>query len=147
MCVHSYTTQPLCDLPECFAGWMGRASPNSGEVFEARTVRNRIDLAANTTCSLPLVIDCVDRRVVWCDIALRSRPNFPNDAAANKRNIGLVCRAPAVMRGPDLHDLFSMHVAGRGGRPVERPESAEHVFSVDRGVTPFDIDVIVSEYL
>ena len=30
MCVNSYTTQPLCDLPECFAGWMGRASPNSG---------------------------------------------------------------------------------------------------------------------
>src|SRR5262249_2039169 len=34
MCLNSFTEQPYCDLPECFAGWMARQHPNSGEVFE-----------------------------------------------------------------------------------------------------------------
>ena len=45
----SYTTQPYCDLPECFAGWMARSKPGSGEVFEPRTVADRVDLTAETT--------------------------------------------------------------------------------------------------
>jgi hypothetical protein len=147
MCINSYTTQPLCDLPECFAGWMGRRGPDSGEVFEAKTVRDRVDLASDTTCSVPLIIDCRGRRVIWCDIALKSRPHFPNNVAANKRSLSLVCRALATMRKADLHDLFSMHVAGRGGTLVDRPDDAETVFALDRGVTPFDIDAIASEYL
>src|SRR4029078_3724920 len=33
MCLNSFTQQPYCDLPECFAGWMARQQPNSGEIF------------------------------------------------------------------------------------------------------------------
>lgn len=146
MCVNSYTTQPLCDLPECFAGWMGRQQPNSGEVFEAKTVKNKIDLASNTTCSIPLVIDCKERKVIWCDIALKSRPTF-NNVYNNKKNIALVCKAMATMKKVDLHDLFMMHVEGRGGKLVEKREEAETVFSVEEGVTPFDVDKIMTEYL
>jgi hypothetical protein len=146
MCVNSYTTQPLCDLPECFAGWMGRQRPDSGEVFEAKTVKNKIDLASNTTCSIPLVIDCKERKVIWCDIALKSRPTF-NNVYNNKKNIALVCKAMATMNKVDLHDLFSMHVQGRGGKLVDKREEADTIFSVEEGVTPFDVDKIMAEYL
>ena len=36
--INSFTEQPYCDLPECFAGWMARADTASGEVFEPRSV-------------------------------------------------------------------------------------------------------------
>ena len=36
MCLSSYTQQAYCDLPECFAGWMARQQPNSGEIFEPK---------------------------------------------------------------------------------------------------------------
>jgi hypothetical protein len=31
--LNSFTQQPCCDLPECFAGWMARQQPDSGEIF------------------------------------------------------------------------------------------------------------------
>ncbi len=34
MSLNSFTEQPYCDLPECFAGWMSRKHANSGEIFE-----------------------------------------------------------------------------------------------------------------
>ena len=36
--INSFTEQPYCDLPECFAGWMARADTASGEGFEPRSV-------------------------------------------------------------------------------------------------------------
>lgn len=33
MSLNSFTSQPYCDLPECFAGWMIRSQPESGEVL------------------------------------------------------------------------------------------------------------------
>src|SRR5262249_52839214 len=53
----SYTQQPYCELPECFAGWMNREAAGSGEIFEARTVVDRLDLTAETIFALPLVFD------------------------------------------------------------------------------------------
>ena len=61
MCLNSFTRQPYCDLPECFAGWMARESPQSGEVFEARTVQDKIDLASGTTVSIPVIMDLEER--------------------------------------------------------------------------------------
>jgi len=34
MSVNSYTNQPYCDLPICFAGFMIRQFPNSGEIYD-----------------------------------------------------------------------------------------------------------------
>lgn len=34
MSLNSYTEQPYCDLPECFADWMARKHAGSGEIFE-----------------------------------------------------------------------------------------------------------------
>ena len=51
--INSYTRQPYCDLPECFAGWMARADLASGEVYEPRTVVDRIDIASDTQICLP----------------------------------------------------------------------------------------------
>ena len=47
---------------------------------------------------------------------------------------------------PNLHDLFRMHAEARG-ELVDTIEEADTVFSLEKGITPFDTDVIVSEYL
>ena len=73
MVIYSFTQQAFKDLPECFAGWMARQEVQSGEVFEARTVQDKIDIAGDTTVNVPLIIDLKERQVVWADIALKSR--------------------------------------------------------------------------
>src|SRR5205085_64329 len=111
--LYSFTRQPYCDLPECFAGWMARSAPQSGEVFEARTVRDKIDLASNTTVSIPAILDLAERQLVWADVALTSR-GWINNAYRNRDNVARLGRAVTSLNRPNLYDLFSMHAEARG---------------------------------
>lgn len=142
----SFTNQPYCDLPECFAGWMARSKPGSGEVFDARTVADRIDLTADTTIAIPMVFDLFDRKVLWTDLALRRHPAYVNAVGPNLKGIGMLLEAMDTLRRPTLHTLFTLHARARGGL-VQSPGQAATVFALTDGITPFDIEVIRSEFL
>jgi hypothetical protein len=145
MVVTSYTSQPFRELPECFAGWMLREKPQSGEVFEGRTVQNKIDLTVDSQLALPLIIDLQDRQVIWADLALKNKARYIN-LHGNADNVSLMCRAVAEWARPTLYDLLSMHVEARGV-PVDLPAEADLVCSLDGGLTPYDVDRILSEFL
>jgi hypothetical protein len=146
MCLNSFTEQPYCELPECFAGWMARQHPNSGEVFEPKTIIDKVDVASDTQFCLPAIFDIVDRQVIWADIALASAPRFANNVHNNLRGVSLMVRALTQMRKTDLHTLFDLHIRARG-ETVADLASAQTIFSVDQGVTPFDLDRIAAEYM
>ena len=146
MCLNSYTQQPYCDLPECFAGWMAREKPASGEVFEPKTVVDKVDVASDTRVCLPAAFDLVSREAIWADIALKMNPRFPNNVSNNLSGVSLMLRAVAGLKKTDLHTLFDLHVRARG-EAMSNIELAETVFGVDRGLTPFDLDRITAEYM
>jgi len=52
----------------------------------------------------------------------------------------------AVLIKPTLYDLFDMHAEARGSR-VDSPAEADTVFSLQDGITPFDADRIMSEFM
>ena len=113
-------------------------------MFEARTVRDKIDLASDTTVSIPVIIDLEERRVVWADVALKSS-GWVNNVHANRDNIARLARAMVGLDRPNLYDLFLMHAEARGeSAPRDR---ADTMFSLHEGVTPFDTDKILSEFL
>lgn len=146
MVLNSFTCQPYCDLPECFAGWMMRSKPNSGEVFEARTVQDKIDLSSNTTISMPVILDLHERKMIWMDLALKSHAAFANNTKTNSSNISKMSRAIVNLHRPKLYDLFCMHADARGTEVGDRNE-ADTVFSINEGITPYHTDLILSEYL
>ncbi|MDG3007351.1 TerD family protein [Paludisphaera mucosa] len=146
MSLNSFSGQAYRDLPECFAGWMARSEPASGEVFEPRTVVDRVDLAADTTICLPAIFDLESREVVWADVALRRHPLFFNNVAGNLRGVSLLVRALTSLRKPDLYTLFDLHARARGEQTGDA-DAADSVFAVDRGLTPFDQDRIAAEFL
>ncbi|MBV1809883.1 TerD family protein [Pseudomonas phytophila] len=143
--INSYTEQPYCDLPECFAGWMARADLASGEVFEPRSVFDRIDIASDTVICLPFVMDLQERRMIWADLGLTSSARW-NNVQNNLSGVSLMLRALIHTPRPDLETLFDLHVRARGER-VASPLQAEAVFAPDHGITPFDTDVIRSQFL
>ena len=145
MMLNSYTSQPYCELPECFAGWMERQAANTGEVFEPRTVVDRVDVASDSRMCLPLILDLQENHVLWADIALRESPRW-NNVHHNLSGISLMLRALTSLVKPDLHTLFDLHVRARGVR-VESPDSADTVFSIAKGITPFEVDRIRAEFL
>lgn len=145
MTLHSYTRQPFVELPECFAGWMARRKPGSGEIYEPRTVQDRLDLTADTKIALPLVIDVLENKVVWCDMALRRHPQWQNNVHGNLSGIAVTMQSLVEMKKPNLYDLFRLHAQARGTKVNSAPE-ADTVFSVESGL-PFRLEEITSEYM
>ncbi|WP_411881311.1 TerD family protein [Polaromonas sp. YR568] len=148
MSLNSYSGQPYCNLPECFAGWMSRTNLNSGEIFEARTVVDRIDLASDARISLPLVLDLDQREVLWADIALKENPRFQNSVHGNLGGVSLMLRALCEIVRPDMLTLMTLHARARG-ELVDDPKQANTVIGISResDVSPLDGDLIRACYL
>ena len=146
MVIYSFTQQAFKDLPECFAGWMARQKVQSGEIFEARTVQDKIDIAGDTTVNIPLFLDLQENQVVWSDIALKSRGPINNSRQAGE-SLVLMGKAITGLIKPTLYDLFGMHAEARGSR-IDMPAEADTVFGLHDGtITPFDADRIMSEFM
>lgn len=145
MSLNSFTQQPYCDLPECFAGWMARTHADSGEIFEPKTVKNKIDLASDTRISLPLIADLYENKVIWTDIALKNQPYW-NNVRENLSGVSPMTRAMTSLTKTNLYELFDLHIRARGER-VDSVENADAIFSVEKGVTPFDLETIASDFM
>jgi hypothetical protein len=125
---------------------MIRQKPNSGEVFEPKTVQDKIDVTASSRTCVPIIIDAQDRRVYWADLGLKSAMQI-NNAARNSVGFSQIGRAIAGLQKPTLYDLFGMHAEGRGAL-VDSPDQADAVFGLHEGtVTAFDTDTILSQFL
>ncbi|MBT2291378.1 TerD family protein [Paenibacillus albidus] len=144
--LHSFTSQPYCNLPECFVGWMMRKKPGSGEIFEPRTVANKIDVTADTQIAIPVILDLVKRTVIWTDLSLTRHPHYYNNVEGNQGGMVLMGKAMTDLRKPDLYDLFNLHAKARG-ELVDTADQADAVYSVEKGVTPYDIELIMAEYM
>jgi hypothetical protein len=145
MVLTSFTEQPYCDLPECFAGWMARQQANSGEVFEPRTVMDKLDVASNTRICIPAVFDLAKKEVIWADLALKKRPSF-NSVGTNLSGVSLMLQSLTCLSKPDLYTLFSLHIRARGSL-AEPAKDADSVFGMNEGITPFEIDRIRAGFL
>src|SRR5574343_86552 len=159
MNVISFTGQKFSEMPECFAGWMMRTAPQSGEIFDAKTVQNKIDLTSESRYSIPLVIDVVNREIIWGDLALNKEPrssayNSPHSPRSYsgrnvenmKGSVTLLGKSITSMKKATIHELMTLHASARG-TIVDNKEDADIVVSMDGNITPFDIEKIMGEYL
>ena len=148
--VYNYTGQKYADVPNVKFGWMGREDVSSGEIYEPRTVEQRMDLAAQSTVSIPVIFDCVKREVIWCDMSLSidgCRTNCGgNNVESNLSSVAAVCYSMVHIAKPNLYDLIDLHIRARGQRVYDKKE-ADVIFDLDSGITPFDTEVFMGEYL
>lgn len=147
MSINSFTGQSYNQI-ECFAGWMTRKEQNSGEIYEPKTVQNKIDLTADSRLALPVVFDLLERKIIWLDLSVKSKSNwFGNNVNSNLSSIIQTVRAMCDLPKANLYDLFELHIIARGGLLVDDKENADKIFSVTEGTTPFDMEEIMAEYL
>lgn len=148
--VYNYTEQKYSDMPHAMFGWMGREDVKSGEIYEPKTVEQKMDLASQSTVCIPVIFDCVNREVIWCDMNLSlngCRSNYGgNNVESNLSGVAATCYSMVNMSKPNLYDLIDLHIRARGLR-VDSKEDADIIFDVDSGITPFDTDIIAGEYL
>jgi hypothetical protein len=136
----------------CFAGWMTRKHPSSNEIFDAKTVEQKVDLKSKAKNAIPVVFDLVTRKAIWTDLATARNVRWGghrvgNNVEANRASIEQTLQAIVSSASKlSLHKLFTLHAQARG-EIVENKENAETIFSLYEGTTPYDINVISSEYL
>mgnify|MGYP000436364164 CR=1 FL=1 len=147
MNVLDFTGKQFSNYEECFAGWMTRDFPNANEVFDPKTVQQKVDLRSATTLSAPVVFDLESREAVWLDLNARTGKNGPNNVESNSATLNDLIESSLLLANKlSLYELFEFHAKARGER-VFTKEEADTVFSLEDGVTPFDISTIGAEYL
>jgi hypothetical protein len=142
MNIYSFTAQPFAEMPECFAGVMGRKQPKSGEIFEAKTVKHKFDVTAESAVAIPLILDLKENKVIWADLSM----NGGRHVEANTKSMKAICNALSKMADfkPNLYDLLTIHASSRG-IVVDSPEEADIAFGEEN--VPFEIERIMSEFL
>jgi hypothetical protein len=145
MMVNSFTGQMFNTIPEISAGWQLRGKSQSGEIFESKTVVDRFAVTSSSKQVMPLIIDAAERRVIWCDAALKSNHLYANNVAANKDSIAIIGKAFTQINKPNCYDLFMLH-AGRGTL-VDLKEKADTIFDINDGIKPTDLDIIASQFM
>ena len=111
------------------AGWMMRDGLGQrNEVFDARTVKQRIALSAHSRSCMVALFDVRDRQVIWLDLVGSSNSlRGGTNAASNRRNIRDVADAILHSRLLSLHTLLDLHRQARGS-VAETREHAETCF-------------------
>jgi hypothetical protein len=142
----SYSRQPFCNLPECFGGWMLRAEPGSGEIFEPRTVENKVDIAADTRTCLPVILDLEERQVIWTDLALNGHPAW-NTLESNAGGMTFMGLAMTNLRKTTLYDLMELHAQARGTLvPAAEAAGADARFTENDGF-PYELGRIMTDFM
>lgn len=127
---------------------MERADVNSGEIYEPKTVRQKIQITSSSRVSIPVIFDCAERKVIWCDmnLAIAGLRIGGNNIESNLSGVTLACYSMVHMHKPNIYDLVQLHVKARGSL-CENKEEADLIFDEEEGITPFDTEVFMSEYL
>lgn len=146
--VYCYTGQNFVNLPHVKFGFMERADVNSGEIYEPKTVKQKINLTSSSSVAVPVIFDCVERKVIWCDmnLELASCARGGNNVESNLSSVELACYSVVHMHKPTIYDLVQLHVKARGTL-CDNAEEADLVFDEETGITPFDAEIFMSEYL
>jgi hypothetical protein len=127
---------------------MERAYPNSGEIFEPKTVVNKLDVSSESTICIPVIFDLKNRLFIWTDLALKRNPLYFNNIEGNANNTVNVSRAMVELSTPNLYDLFRLNVLARG-ELVETSEEADVTIGLDEtdDITPYNVEKILSEFM
>lgn len=148
--VYNYTGHNYSDMPHAMFGWMSREDVKSGEIYEPKTVEQKMDLTSQSTVCIPVIFDCVNREVIWCDMNLTLSGCYShrggNNLESNLSGVAATCYSMVNMSKPNLYDLIDLHIRARGLR-VDNKEDADVVFDIESGITPFDTEVFMAEYL
>lgn len=148
--VYTYSCQNFAELPHAMFGWMNREDVNSGEIYEPKTVEQKMDLTSQSIVCIPVIFDCVNMEMIWCDMNLSingCHANYGgNNLESNLSGVAATCYSVVNMHKPNLYDLISLHIKARGLR-TENKEDADVIFDVNEGITPFDTEVFMGEYI
>lgn len=148
--VYNYSMEDFSSMSHAMFGWMEREDGEFGEIFEPKTVKQKMDLASQSTVCIPVIFDCQTREVICCDMNLTINGFHShcggNNVESNIQGVAATCYAIVNAKKATLYNLIQLHIKARGIE-VTSKEEADVIFDIEDGITPFDTDVFMGEYL
>lgn len=141
-------------MDNCMFGWMNRKDSKCGEIFEPKTVKQKMNLTSKSVYCVPVIFDLVNQEFIWCDINMTV--NTTCNLESTLTNTLATCYNMINVKKPNLYELFKINTFARGIE-VDNKEDADIIFDIENNIdisddskqiiTPFDLDVIVGQYL
>lgn len=129
----------------CYTGYMTRQSIQDNEIFDAKTVEQKISLSSSCKNSIPFVFDLEERKMIWCDVSIGGSLGLANNLENNTSNIKQVLEHIVKYNKVSLYKLFSIHAKARGVLVTDKSqENIETKFNLE---TIYNSSMINSEFL
>ena len=148
MTVFVYSGPSFGEHEICYAGWMTRDKPDSNEIYDPGTVVQKYNLTSSTRTSMPVIFDMKTREAIFVDSSVTMGTGRLGSNVENTSNL-IKTMMKYMLESPDkvsLYELLSLHAEARG-TIAENPGEADTVFSIEHGITPFDVNKIQSEFI
>lgn len=138
MHIFVYCGDSFDNLEKCCVGWMERSCPKSNEIYDPKTVSQYIDLTGSSKTYTPVVFDLKEKTVTFVDI--NGKVDSGNGYSLGNQGFNQMALFKSIIqkRSLSLGALIDLHCSARNAEIVETPEEADIVFSLDKGITPFD---------
>ena len=128
--VYSYNGEPFSQVP-CTFGWMERSDLNSGEIYEPTTVENQISLSSEGRYTVPLVIDCKERKIIWTDLSGQFQSTQSNNLESNLVGTTLAAHAMVNLKRTTMFQVAALNALARG-KVIEDVTKADVIFATDK---------------
>lgn len=138
MHIYVYAGQKFSEMEACSVGWMERERPNSNEIYDPKTVRQKIDLTGESMSYTPVIFDLKEKTVCYVDMNYMG--HSWGNSLGNRANQELhLMKNMLNKEALTLGDLIVLHILAReGSECVSSPEEADIVFGLEQGITPYD---------
>lgn len=112
--IYGFTRTKFSDLDEMLFNWQEGVDADCGDIFEPTRVQQSMNLGFNSDCGIPVVFDLENKEVIWCDLSLTTRSDFPRCVEGNIRGLSATTMGICNAYKPQMYDLALLHVAARG---------------------------------
>lgn len=150
MQVYVYSGPTFEEHETVYCGWMERDHPNSNEIYDPKTVKQKVDLTSKSSVSIPVFLDLKEKTIIWCDTNAKDS-GYSKRYVKNVENyVGSVSDVTKFFNERNnkisLYDLFVYHALSRGNI-VDNPDEADMIVSWDGDMTPYHINEINSSFV
>lgn len=142
MSLYVYSGPNFFNHEECFAGWMERSNPNSNEIYEPKSVKQKMDLTYMSRDACPVIFDLKNKEFIWVDLPLKlDNPGVRLHNIENSMvSISEIVRNIVNYTPPNLGRILDLHLKAKSENIVESKDDADTVITQDELTNPIWIN-------
>lgn len=134
----------------CFMGYTTGKCQKDIVNYNPEEVEKTFSISSNTTKSIPMIIDLVERKVIWCDMNLGSTDIHYNSLMNSKMDI--ITALKCAIRDTNkisMGEILELHAnREKGYIPVADRKYADTSFGLEEGdISPYEMDKFIAEYI